>query len=188
MTINEYYGYYIALKQHFSNQDFDFFKCNVKRYSRNINSKEIDLFRKFQRCYKTPGDFIGLVISNFLDDNIHVTSFDDELFTDWKKRIEGMKHYFSNDLNFLVKHDFNKLFEVKGGELPKIVLYTLQHKISIESFIILNEMLNFIPKVDNECGDYYWPTFKTKCFKYRPFLKINTAQYQEICRTILRRN
>ena len=188
MTLNEYYGYYVALKHHFSKDDFDFFKCDLRNYSRKINNTDRKLFTKIQKFYKTPNDFVGLVISNFLDDNIHITSFDDDLFTSWKKRIQGLHYYFSNDLNFLFQQDFNGLFEVRGGEKPRIVSYALQHKISIETFIILNEILNFVPKFDKHIHDYYWPTFKQKCFKYRPFLKFNTAQYKEICRTILRRN
>ena len=132
---------------------------------------------------KSGNTWMRAIISSLFFTKDGVFNFDllkNILDFDIKERYEFVRSINSDD--------FNKLFEVKGGELPKIVLYTLQHKISIESFIILNEMLNFIPKVDNECGDYYWPTFKTKCFKYRPFLKINTAQYQEICRTILRRN
>jgi hypothetical protein len=62
----------------------------------------------------------------------------------------------------------------------------MQNRINIETFIILNELLNFIPKIDNDVDDYLWPIWKSRVMKYRPFLKINISQYKEICRKIQR--
>jgi hypothetical protein len=188
MTVEEYYGYYMALKLHFTNDKFNFFNCNIKHYSKNMPKDAGLLFSKIKKYYKTTNDFIGVSVSNILNDIPHipyVSSYDDEVYMLWKKRIQSLPYRFETDLNFLFRNDFNQLFEVEGGQC-KIVKYAMQNRINIETFIILNELLNFIPKIDNDVDDYLWPIWKSRVMKYRPFLKINISQYKEISRKIQR--
>lgn len=188
MTVEEYYGCYRTLKLHFTNDKFNFFNCNVKHYSKKMPDNAGLLFSKVKKQYKSLNEFIGVCVANIIYNIPHipyVTQFDDEVYINWKKKIQALPYRFEKDMRFLFNNDFNNLFEIKGGEC-KIVKYAMQNKINIETFIILNELLQFIPKCESNIDDYLWPMWKSRTLKYRPFLNFNTAQYKEICRKIQR--
>lgn len=54
-------------------------------------------------------------------------------------------------------------------------------QISLETLVILNDIMNFFPmwnkKIDD---DILWPDFKMKCEKYTPFLNYDKVKFKEI--------
>ena len=67
-------------------------------------------------------------------------------------------------------NEFNALFDVIDGQHPPILRYALANKINIETFIILDDILNFIPKFNRDLQDpIVWPDYYNKCVKYKPF-------------------
>jgi hypothetical protein len=67
-------------------------------------------------------------------------------------------------------NEFNDLFDVSDGQHPPILCYALARKINIETFIILDDILQFIPKFNRDMQDtIVWPDYYKKCMKYKPF-------------------
>ena len=57
----------------------------------------------------------------------------------------------------------------------------MEKNITIESFVILNNILNFFPSFDKKIeDDIIWPNFRTKCQKYEPFLEYNKSKLKLI--------
>jgi hypothetical protein len=61
----------------------------------------------------------------------------------------------------------------------------MQKKISVETVIIMNEVLNFIKKweiiIDD---DLIWPKQKLIIEKYRPFMSFDKVKYRKIMKNI----
>ena len=76
---------------------------------------------------------------------------------------------------------FDNLF-VKGEQYPIILQKLYQGDIQLETFLILNQMLNFFPQFDKELDEYQWPVTRKLCNKYSSFLTVNLKKYREIVR------
>ena len=76
---------------------------------------------------------------------------------------------------------FDNLF-VKGEQYPIILQKLYQGDIQLETFLILNQMLNFFPQFDKELDEYQWPVTRKLCDKYSSFLTVNLKKYREIVR------
>jgi T4 gene Gp59 loader of gp41 DNA helicase C-term len=56
----------------------------------------------------------------------------------------------------------------------------LRGDINIESFIILNRFIKFIPKIDAKLINHYiWPDLKRKLVKYEPFLCYDKEKFKD---------
>jgi hypothetical protein len=57
----------------------------------------------------------------------------------------------------------------------------LQKEISIETFIIMDNILGFMNQFDTEMNyDFTWEELGNKCRNYSPFIKCETAEYKKI--------
>ena len=55
----------------------------------------------------------------------------------------------------------------------------LRNEITIETVVILNKFLNFIPKWDQKISDeFIWPTVKNRIVKYEPFLEYDKTKFK----------
>ena len=94
-------------------------------------------------------------------------------YREWRRRIESLQYFFREDCSSIMSDDsneFNALFDVIDGQHPPILRYALANKINIETFIILDDILNFIPKFNRDLQDpIVWPDYYNRCVKYKPF-------------------
>ena len=125
-------------------------------------------------------------ISNFINGDryggLH-TEEADSVYTNWKKRMQSVTYNFKNDIKLLLDSvdRFDNLF-VKGEQYPIILQKLYQGDIQLETFLILNQMLNFFPQFDKELDEYQWPVTRKLCNKYSSFLTVNLKKYREIVR------
>jgi hypothetical protein len=64
---------------------------------------------------------------------------------------------------------------------PLLLKLTLQRDIHLESFIILNSILKFVPMWNKKITDTFrWPDFEMMCRKYTPFLQFDTTKFKKI--------
>ena len=68
--------------------------------------------------------------------------------------------------------------ECKGH--PKLLKKYLSGKINLETLVIMNKILNFVPYFDNKLKDPVWETVSLKIKKYTPFLNINVHSCQKM--------
>ena len=68
--------------------------------------------------------------------------------------------------------------ECKGH--PILLKKYLSGKINLETLVIMNKILNFVPYFDNTLKDPVWETVSLKIKKYTPFLNINVRSCQKM--------
>lgn len=194
------YKKYVALKLHFQQSDYDYFKFSgsVKVSREKFDTRNDKYF--FDRIAKlyTEKQFEQLLVANFvLNKDCWVGDILSDhgrtIYTNWKKTYQSLEYIFTEDMKRLqsmisdsdISH-FDELFDVVGdSNWPDIVSVVFQHGIKMESFIIMNKALNFIPRIDKKIDDeIVWPEFKHLCIKYSPFLDVDIKKYKNIMKNI----
>ena len=176
------YLMYCAMKAHFSKNDYDFFTYKGKsRVSRNSFYKRKDrvFFVKLSKKYSEEEDLKNYMVANFIMDRRgYVANFNDENYEQWKEKRSNFYNIFTNEIRPLVKN-FNPLFEVKKSEHPILLKEYLVKRVSLETLIILDDLVNFSKTWDNRMAeDYIWFDLKKLMNNYKRFLTINKNQYR----------
>ena len=75
--------------------------------------------------------------------------------------------------------DFNSLFEIKKSEHPKLMKEYLGKRISLETLIILDELVEYSKKWNEHLkDDILWPDLKKLMNNYKWFLTFDKKQYR----------
>ena len=110
-------------------------------------------------------------------------------YREWKKRIESLQYNFRSDCASIMNDDpknFDSLFEIIDGQHPPIFRYVLSKKINIETFIMLDDILNFVPKFNKELQDaIVWPDYFKMCTKYKPFFNHDLNDSKKTLKKVL---
>jgi len=176
------YLMYCAMKAHFGNTDYDFITYKGKsRVSRDSFYKRKDrfFFVKLSRKYKEYNEIRDYFISNFIKDrNGYISSFNNENYENWKIRRYSFYGIFSEEIRPFVK-EFNPLFEVKKSEHPKLMKEFLGGRLSLETLIILDELVKFTKKWNQKLkDDIVWLDLNKIMNDYKRFLTINKNKYR----------
>ena len=176
------YLMYCAMKAHFSKNDYDFFTYKGKsRVPRNSFYKRKDriFFVKLSKKYPEEEDLKNYMVANFIMDRRgYVANFNDENYEQWKEKRSNFYNIFTNEIRPLVKN-FNPLFEVKNSEHPILLKEYLGKRLSLETLIILDDLVNFSKTWDNRMAeDYIWFDLKKLMNNYKRFLTIDKNQYR----------
>ena len=175
------YLMYCAMKAHFSKNDYDFFTYKGKsRVPRNSFYKRKDrgFFVKLSRKYSEE-DLKNYLVANFIIDRRgYIANFSNENYEQWKEKRNNFYNMFTDEIRPLVKN-FNPLFEVKNSEHPILLKEYLGKRVSLETLIILDDLVNFSKTWDNRMTeDYIWFDLKKLMNNYKRFLTINKNQYR----------
>ena len=176
------YLMYCAMKAHFGNTDYDFITYKGKsRVSRDSFYKRKDrfFFVKLSRKYKEYNEIRDYFISNFIKDrNGYISSFNNENYENWKIRRYSFYGIFSEEIRPFVK-EFNPLFEVKKSEHPKLMKEFLGGRLSLETLIVLHELVKFTKKWNQKLkDDIVWLDLKKIMNDYKRFLTIDKNKYR----------
>ena len=180
------YKLYLGLKLHFQNDKYDFQRFNggVRSSPESFyKRKDRWFFEKLVKRYRN-NQVKEFFISNFITGDryggLH-TENSDVVYTDWKKRMQSVTYSFKSDLEVLLKSvdHFDDLF-MKNDQYPVILLKLYQEEIQLETFLILNKMLNFFPQFDKELDEYQWPVTRKICDNYESFLNVDLKKYRDI--------
>jgi len=172
------YKLYNALKLHFETDSYDAVKYNYKSNvtpSSFFKRKDKYFFAKLAKKYdKNLKEFY---ISQFKNTEKYVGDMMDEEaeknYLDFKRIQESIHRVFSIDINKLNDQEqkFDKLFESDKGQLPLVIKLWMQEEISLETIVILNSILGFIPRESKKISDtIIWPDVKRLIEKYTPFV------------------
>ena len=176
------YLMYCAMKAHFSKNNYDFHKYGGKtKVSRDSFWKRNDkyFFVKLAKKHDDRDSIQDYLVSNFIRDRRgYIANFNDENYEAWKDRKTGFYNIFSNELKPLVK-DFEPLFQTKNNNHPKLLKEFLGDRVSLETLIILDDLVDFSKKWDRELKkDIVWPDLKKLMKNYKGFLTIDKNRYR----------
>ena len=176
------YLMYCAMKAHFGKTDYNFIKYGGKsRVSRNSFFKRKDryFFVKLSKKYKTENEIRNYFIANFMmEQRGYVANFNDENYEKWQNKQNNFHDIFTNEIQPMIQ-DFNSLFEIKKSEHPKLMKEYLGKRISLETLIILDELVEYSKKWNEHLkDDLLWPDLKKLMNNYKWFLTFDKKQYR----------
>jgi hypothetical protein len=181
---------YVALKLHFTSESYDYFKFNgkVKTTESKFNVRKDRYF--FQKlCNKYNGDMVrDYFVSNFVYDvNSWVGSITrdrgERIYSEWKKKQDSISYLIVNEIDYLLDQveNFDSLFECKQNQHPIILKKYLSKKISLETLIVLDDILNFVNRFDRQISEkLLWPKIKMSMIKYKPFMRCDYKKFKSI--------
>ena len=180
MRAVDVYLMYCALKAHFKG-DYDYHKFSgqtkIKRES-FFKRKDRIFFVKVGRKYED-GEILDYFVANFIQNrNGYILNFNEKNYEDWLQRKKMFYQIFSQELEPHIKN-FNPLFESKSGQHPTLLKEYLGKRISLETMIILDELVEFSETWDKDLSwdDFVWPDVKKLMNNYKGFLTINPNKY-----------
>ena len=154
------------------------YRKRLDKDKRNIGS----LLDEWGRMY-TPDEMTNVTVSNFVNGDQYggLWNLDShEIYENWKKRIQSMRYVFREDIETLVNDSKEtNFFFGKGGKNPLLLEYVNRKIVTLETFIILNQLYNLFDKYDKELYDPRWEKLKLLCEKYLVFLNINYDEYKK---------
>ena len=177
------YKLYNALKLHFETDSYDAVKYNYKsNVTPNSFFKRKDkyFFAKLAKNYDK--DLLNYYVANFENGVGYVGDMINESgeknYSEHKRIQESIHRVFSIDINklddFLCGTDFDKLFESYDGQQPLVIKLWMQEEISLETVVILNSILGFIPRESKKISDtIIWPDTRRLIEKYTPFVNFS---------------
>ena len=176
------YLMYCAMKAHFSKNNYDFHKYDGKtKVSRNSFWKRNDkyFFVKLAKKHDDRDSIQDYLVSNFIRDRRgYIANFNDENYKVWKDRKTDFYNIFFDELRPLVK-DFEPLFQTKNNNHPKLLKEFLGDRVSLETLIILDDLVDFSKGWDRELKeDIVWPDLKKLMKNYKGFLTIDKNRYR----------
>lgn len=186
MNPYEAYQLFLALKQHFTRESYDYFKYNGKvnaRVSAFESRKDKYQFYKLSK-QKDPQ---GLVLSNLLENtNLWIGDLFDskanDVYLNWMKRQQSITYIFTNECEKLLT-TFDENFIVHNGQYPPLLKLYNRGDICHETIVILNSIVKFFPHWKKNITDtVIWPAVQMKLEKYRPFVNYDEKK----CKTALR--
>jgi hypothetical protein len=188
-----------SLKLHFTTDKYDYFKYGGKTnvsITNFENRKDKYHYYKLSRKFNQKEELIDFIVSNFVEDS--VTWIGDLLLDDAQQKylkrqkvIQSLSYTFENDCKDLFSHikDPNHLLRVVNGEYPMLLTMGLRKEVNIETIIILNKILQFIPVWTQQITDTIrWPDYRRKLEKYTAFLPEDVVKYKLILKKVINDN
>lgn len=184
MTDFETFKFYVAIKSHFINKNYDYFKYNKKTsISYEAFDKRPDKF--FFLKLSKHSDIEGFLISNFLVDK---KTFSKELVYN-KETEKNYKKWLKTkqSLSYIFKHDIEKIpkpledsFLVKENNHPTILKIFLQKEITLETICILIDITNTMCYLNKHLNkDVVWDDVGNIIKKYTPFIKYDKEKFKK---------
>lgn len=186
------YKTYLAIKQHFSNRNYDFFKYKGKVRASELSyeaRKDKYFFEKASKKFDHE-EFIDYIVANItrnsdswignlLQENNQVN------YKKWQKVIESMTYTFKQDMDVIYNYeeDFNKVFTMDDNKHPLLFRLHARNKISLETAVILDDVINYSDKW-YKYNDTILNEFVDRMRNYKPFLhnrlQVDKNKYKNI--------
>jgi len=188
------YKCYLAMKNHFTKDNYDYHKYAGKvRATREAFYKRKDRFwfEKFSR-QKNDKEVVDFFVSNFVSTTDPSTMWIGEMikegegrYTDWKKKVQSLSYVFKEEVNNLFSDKkVDDVFDCSKGHPPILKSY-LGGDTSLETMVICDRIFEYGKDFDKRLKDPVWETVSRKIKKYDPFLHISVPRYKKILKEII---
>jgi hypothetical protein len=152
-----------------------------------MNRKEKYIFYQLSRKYNME-ELKGFFISNLVENpNIWVGNLkgDDpvNIYKKWNRTQQRLTYEFEQDIIRILEQADNpdELVTVPSGGYPALLQGAMQNSISIETLVILDDIMNFFPMWNKKISDdIIWPTYQRKCLRYKPFIQYDKEKFKTI--------
>jgi hypothetical protein len=189
------YKTYIALKNHFTKDSYDYLKYAGKtRASLDAFYKRRDRFwfEKVAR-QKTDKEVEEFFVANFVSCSDPQSLWIGEIikegestYKQWQKRIQSLSYNFKEEIgNVFTPKNFDSMFSVQTGRHPQILKEHLQSRLSLEAMVILDRILGYKSRFDKKLDDPVWKLTSMRMGKYSPFLHIDVFRYKKILKEVV---
>jgi hypothetical protein len=183
---------YNSLKLHFNNENYNFLKYNGKTKCKFIPENQFYIFQKLEKRYGENLKYF--YVSNFLENpkiwiNDLLSQEADDVYKNWQKKKESLGYIFKNDISLIFedRDNLNDVLLVKK-DFPILMKMVMQKKVSLETLLILDDILQFIKVWEKKINDeLIWKGFRLKCIKYKPFLIFDTDKMKTILKQEVKR-
>ncbi len=188
------YRMYLAMKQHFTKPNFDFFQYNGQVNAKEETYQQRNDFWFFETLARrhTKEEIQEILLASFIvsKDSSKVwigdikTSGKDRWVV-WKKLQESLSYTVEQDLSAVAEHleskghTFNSLFESLESH-PTLLRLFIRRTIHLETLVVMDICLGFTNNWDEQLTHPLWESLSLKIKKYKPFLSINTSKYREL--------
>ena len=184
------YRCYLSLKNHFTKDHYDYHKYRGKA-SATVQAfykrKDRFWFEKFAR-QKNDKEVEEFFVSNFIYSTDPGTMWIGEMikegegrYQEWQKKVQSLSYIFKEETSSLFADDnFGAMFAVDPPRHPAILKEYLGGKVSLETMVICDRIIEYRKDWDKKLNDPVWETVSRKIKKYSPFLNIDVPRYKKI--------
>ena len=183
------YRCYLALKNHFTKDHYDYHKYRGKTRATVqafYKRKDRFWFEKIAR-QKKDKEVEEFFVSNFIYSTDPGTMWIGEMikegegrYTEWKKKVQSLSYIFKDEIDSLLENKkVDEVFDCSSGH-PFILKGHLGGDISLETMVICDRIFEYRKDFDKKLTDPVWETISLKIKKYSPFLNIDVPRYKTI--------
>ena len=185
MTPYEVYKEYLALRNHFNNASYDYFKYLKKSSAKadSFNKRKDKFFFEKVAKHRDPHSFM---LANFVKcpktwiRDIAYSDGAEKIYQDWLKRKESLTYLVQNDLEKL-KLPFDSNFAIEDNQLSYILNLQLGGEINIETICVLTDLVGCYAYWDKQLKeDVIWQEIGQLIKKYTPFVKYDKDKVKKI--------
>jgi len=188
------YRCYLALKNHFTKDHYDYIKYRGKTRASNeafYKRKDRFWFEKFAR-QKNDKEIEEFFVSNFIYSTDPSTVWIGEMikegegrYQEWQKKVQSLTYVFKEETESVFENKkIDDMFDCSKGHPPILKIY-LGGDISLESMVIYDRILGYGKDFDKRLKDPVWETVSRKIKKYSPFLNIDVSRYKKILKEVI---
>jgi hypothetical protein len=188
------YKCYLAMKNHFTKDNYDYQKYRGKvratnqafykrkdrfwfeKFARQKNDKEVEEFfvANFTSCSDPESLWIGEMIKE-----------GEGRYQDWQKKVQSLSYVFKEEVQELFADiRVDDAFDCSKGHPPILRKYLGGH-ISLESMVICDRIFGYGKNFDKDLKDPVWETVSRRVKKYTPFLNISVPRYKKILKEVV---
>jgi len=188
------YREYLALKNHFTKDSYDYFKYN-KKVRATVQSfykrKDRFWFEKVSR-QKSDQEVVDFFVSNLISCTDPSKLWIGEMmregetrYAEWKKRNQSLSYVFREETQSLFEDlKVDDAFDCSKGH-PPVLKKFLSGNISPETMVIYDKIFLFGKDFDKKLDDPVWETVSKKIKKYSSFLNIDVSRYKNILKEVV---
>ena len=197
MTGYEVYLCYLAMKQHFSNPNYDFFQYGGKVSAKEETYKKRNDYWFFETLARklTKEEIQKYMLATFIQAENPTKVWVGDIKRDGRarylaqqKQMDRLAYEVSQDCDTVVdyleknRRTFNWLFETKRtyDSHPALLKLYINKSISLETLLIYDQILGYISQWDKHLTDPLWEGISLKIKKYKPFLSIPVNKYKQM--------
>jgi hypothetical protein len=188
MTDFEAFCTYLAIKNHFTKKSYDYFK-----YSGKVTAKKESFYKRKDRFFfeklsrsKTKEQIVDYFVANYVESSDSAKVWVGDLktigegnYNKWLNRKNSLEDTFTEDLKKIIEdnHLLDAIISDKNKH-PLILKLLLKKEISVETFIIIDDLLFFTKNLKDD--DIIWKGIKLLVTKYRPFFHYDKTNFVRI--------